>query len=297
MFESVIERIRIRDRFQQLTERARGLVKPLSVRMGVAAFIVVMGWWGCRTLWHCVTHLDMFMISPSTLSLQMPSWTQGAIEAEIRRAPGLQGRFSIFERGLTAKLAKAYESSPWVRRVHWLKKEFPNKISMSLEIRKPIGVVRQGSARYLIDGDGVRLPAEYYSLPAEQLAYPYVTTARSTLVPAPGQRWDDAAIQAGAELVQFLRRNEADTLVRITAIDVTGVGGRRRTGKSDIVLWTESGTRIRWGCPPSCGQPDELSYPHRLRNLLDVAANRNNDLSDLEYLDVRWTPPQGKLRG
>ncbi|MCP5006323.1 MAG: hypothetical protein GY941_20655, partial [Planctomycetes bacterium] len=53
-------------------------------------------------------------------------------------------------------------------------------------------------------------------------------------------------------------------------------------------------TMIKWGSPPSPEQLMELSNYEKLQNLLSVANEEGTDLSNLEYVDVRWKTPVGK---
>jgi hypothetical protein len=51
---------------------------------------------------------------------------------------------------------------------------------------------------------------------------------------------------------------------------------------------------IKWGCPASSGRVNELSDYEKLQNLLSVAKEEGVDLSNMEYVDVRWKTPLAK---
>ena len=84
------------------------------------------------------------------------------------------------------------------------------------------------------------------------------------------------------------------TGVQTCALPISNVCKRRFTGKSDIILWTENNTQIRWGCSPLCNEPNELSDEEKLQNLLSIAKTEGTNLKNMEYVDVRWEKPLGK---
>ena len=51
---------------------------------------------------------------------------------------------------------------------------------------------------------------------------------------------------------------------------------------------------IKWGSQPSSENLHELSNFEKLQNLLSVANAEGTDLSNLEYVDVRWKTPIAK---
>ena len=109
-----------------------------------------------------------------------------------------------------------------------------------------------------------------------------------------GNTWNDNGIKAGVELLKFLRANNVHNIFKILAIDVSNVCKKRNTGKSDIILWTENNTQIRWGCSSLCNEPNELSDEEKLQNLLSIAKSEGTNLKRMDYVDVRWKKPVGK---
>lgn len=247
-------------------------------------------------VWDYLIHRPEFLVYPSTFQLATPPWASDKLAQEIQKVPGLGECYSIFERGLTRRIARAYESSPWVYEVRQIKREFPNKIDMTLVIRKPVAVVRKGHKYYLADEDGVRLPQDYYLWPHPAIKLPMLFQDRLKELPEPGKSWQDRGVRAGVLLAKFLGENGILDKLKITTIDATNVGQRRRRGDSCLVLLNEDHTRILWGCSPLCAQPGELPDREKLASLLTVAEVEKYDFSKLEYIDVRWERPAARRR-
>lgn len=249
-------------------------------------------------LWGYLIHRPEFLVHPATFRLDTPAWTSPELAEQIRTVEGLSRSYSIFERGLTKKIARIYESSPWVRKVHQIKREFPNKISMRLELRRPAAAIRKGQRYYLVDEDAVRLPRDYYLWPhpAIKPQPPMLLQDRLTELPNPGERWQDRGVRAGVLLGKYLAEHGMLGKLKITTIDATNVGRRRRGGDSCLVLLTEGHTKILWGCSPLCNQPRELTDQQKLASLVTVAEAEKYDFSKLEYIDVRWERPAARKR-
>jgi hypothetical protein len=95
-------------------------------------------------------------------------------------------------------------------------------------------------------------------------------------------------------LLNYLKHNGIHKLLKIASIDVSKISGSRKDGKIDVVLWTKNGAKIKWGYSASSGQVNEPSDYEKLQNLLSVAKEEGADLTNMEYVDVRWKTPLAK---
>lgn len=238
---------------------------------------------------------EEFKITTRNVSLALPNWISEQGKVKVHDLVLSQSEQNQFSRNLTESIAFAYEQNPLYKRVVSVKREFPNKIKVALELRKPVAEIKSKRKHFLVDGSGVRLPSKYYNWPIDNEHSVYIVVNKLKDVPSSGQPWKDKRVLAGVDLVKFLRRNNADKLLAIKSIDVSNVGKRFLTKKSDIVLLTKSGTKIKWGCSTLCRELNELSDAEKLRNLYSVARVAGKDFSGMEYVDVRWTKPVGKM--
>lgn len=267
---------------------------PFFLRYIIPAFITVLIIWGLKKTWHSLTVLNIFRVSPSTFSFQTPPWVTDRFSYDIKHLKSLNEHYSIYEEDLTQKISEVYEGMVLIKRIDSVKRIFPNKLNIKLVLRKPVALVKNGKNTYLVDDEYVVLPKQYYTLPNIEYDNPYIRSNRLSALPPYGKVWEDKGVKAGIELIKFLRLNNIHTLLKIVAVDVSNVCKRQYTGKSDIILWTENNTQIRWGCSPLCKSPDELSDEEKLQNLLSVAKVEGTSLKHMEYIDVRWKKPLGK---
>lgn len=234
--------------------------------------------------------LDEFKIKQREISLAIPDWVSEKGKQEIKNISLLNKEYRIYDKHLTEKIATIYEQNPLFKGVSSITREFPNRINIRLELRKPIAAIKSKGQYFLIDSNAVRLPHEYYLWPTKNDQAIYILINKLYDIPPCGKRWDDKRILAGIELARFLRKNRADKLLEIEKIDVSKAAAR----ESDIVLWTKSGTKIKWGSSSLYAELNELSDAEKLKNLFSIAKVEGNKLKGLEYVDVRWDRPVGK---
>jgi len=164
---------------------------------------------------------------------------------------------------------------------------------MKFELRRPVAIVKRKRKKYLVDKDCVRLPKKFYNYPVEGDPI-YIISKKSVKVPKYGEKWKDRSIEDGISLLNYLRHNKVDKLLKIVSIDVSKIGDRNKDGKIGVELWTKDGAKIKWGFSASSGQVNELSNYEKLQNLLSVAMEAGAELENVEYVDVRWKTPLAK---
>ncbi len=272
----------------------RRTLYPFFFRFTVLSCILIFIMWGLQRVWYSLTALNIFKVSPASFSFHIPSWMNDHFPDDIKRIATLNDQYGMYENNLTRRIADIYERVVLVKNVDSVKRIFPNKLAIKLVLRKPVAIVKSRNSTYLVDHEGVLLPKEYYTLKNAEYDSPYIQSNKLARLPLYGTEWNDKGIKAGIELVKFLRANNIHTLFKIIAVDVSNVCKRRSTGKSDIILWTENNTQIRWGCSPLCNEQNELSNEEKLQNLLSIAKTEGTNLKLMEYVDVRWEKPSGK---
>ncbi len=255
------------------------------------AFFVI--WFG-KFSWRHLTNQNMFLVSPSTFSFEIPDWATDGFINEINNIQGLQKKYNIFEKDLTTRIESAYGNSPLISKVCYIERELPNRLNMKFELRKPVAIVKKRRNKYLVGKDCVRLPGKFYKYPEEGDDPIYIIGRNSVKVPGYGEKWNDKSIVDGINLLNYLKYNKVDKLLKITSIDVSKIGGKHKEGKVDVALWTKDGAKIKWGCPTSSDHVNELSNYEKLQNLLSVAMEEGADLKKMEYVDVRWKTPLAK---
>jgi len=294
-YDKVIDKIRanitiVKPYFEEMRKASILLLLKLALIV-IVVFSVI--WFG-KFAWKHLADQDIFLVSPATFSFETPDWATEEFVHEINNIRGLKNKYNIFEKDLTKKIVGAYESSPLICKVNYVERELPNKLKMKFELRRPVAIVKRKLKKYLVDKECVRIPEKFYKYPEEGDDPIYIISRRSVKVPEYGEKWNDRSIEDGMNLLIYLKHNEIDKLLKIASIDVSKIGGSRKDGKIDVVLWTQNGAKIKWGYSASSGQVNEPSNYEKLQNLLSVAKEEGADLTNMEYVDVRWKTPLAK---
>ncbi len=275
-------------------EKIQKNILSILLKLVIVFMVIIAIMWLGKFTWKYLTNQYMFTVSPITFSFETPTWVTNRYIHEITNLPGLEEKYNMFEKDLTKKIAKIYENSPLISKVYYIEREPPNMINLKFELRRPIAIVKRKGKEYLVDKDCVRLPGEFYKYPEKGENPVYIVSKRSLKAPGYGKKWNNRGIEEGINLLNYLKYNKIDKLLKITTIDVSNIGRRVKDGKSDIILLTKNGAKIKWGCPVSCEKLNELSNYEKLQNLLSVAKEEGIGLANMEYVDVRWKTPFGK---
>ncbi len=294
-YSKVVDKVRVSiDALKPYLEKTQKITLSFSLWLVIVIAAVMAIMWLGKSTWKYLSNRSIFVVSPITFSFDTPGWATDRLINEIENFPGLKKKYNIFEKDLTKKIAGTYEKNPLIYKVYHIERKLPNTVNLKLELRKPIAIVKRKGKEYLVDKDCVRLLDKFYEYPERGESPVYIISSRLPKIPKYGEKWDDKSIGEGVNLLNYLRYNGIDKLLKIATIDVSNVARRLKSGKSDIILCTENGTIIKWGCPPSCERPNELSNYEKLQNLLSVAKEEGTTLANMEYVDVRWKVPLGK---
>lgn len=252
--------------------------------LGVGAIVL-------SEVWQFVSNLNEFKVDLTSVQTELPRWAMPAIEGDLQRVAGLNGKRSIFEPGLGKRLALAYGRSPWVLKVCYVRRLFPNSLEVGLALRKPAAAVHAGDASYLVDEDGVLLSRRFYRWPGDAGLLPVIVPTHRVAPCSPGIRWREESILAGVGLLRMLREYGIVETLNIRWIDVSNFGGIHDQKKSEIVLCNGTRTRIKWGRFATNKRPGEARDIMKLQNLLTVVKREGCELAGIDYVDVRWNDP------
>jgi hypothetical protein len=294
-YDKALDKIRANiDVLKPYLENIQKASTSFLLKLVVVVVIVFSVIWFGKFTWKYLTNQDMFLVSPVTFSFETPDWATDKFINEINNIQGLKKKYNIFEKDLTKKIVAAYENNPLISKVHYVERELPDRLKMKFELRRPAAIVKRKGKKYLIDKDCVRLPGKFYKYPEEGDDPIYIISRKSVKIPKYGKRWNDRSIEDGVNLLNFLKHNKIDKLLKIASIDVSKIRGNHKDGNIEVELRTKNGAMIKWGCPASSGRVNELSDYEKLQNLLSVAKEEGVDLSNMEYVDVRWKTPLAK---
>ena len=276
-------------------KRLRGVIGTYYFKVPITVVIIGLLAWGIYEGWRHLSILEDFKVREVVFVVHPENGGKEGLLKEVKDTREIVGR-GFFDKRLTQEVAGRLEGIPWVKRVASVRREFPDKLRVQLELRQAVAVFKKNEAFYLLDEEGMVLPESHFAWPQDQGKTPYIESRRLRIVPRAGQRLEDKGILAGIELVSFLKKNEVQKVMDIKSVDVTEVGWGRNHGESDITIRTNSGMAVKWGCPPLCGHVDELPDGQKLKNLLSIVKAEGKNLNQMEYIDVRWKLPRGKKK-
>jgi len=219
-----------------------------------------------------------------------PLWWEKEFEDQINRTCAFADGASALDGDLLTKIAAAYQQSPWVKRVLWVRKRFPNRIEASIDIRWPRAAVAfrtpRGPRYYLVGEDGIRLPKIYDAWPQKDLNVPFITGSR-VQPPTPGEPWGEGSVAAAIEIVELLKASDIIRRgVNITAVGVGNYLGRESRTKSEFVVFAERNCVIEWGRAPSTDRPGELPVKEKIAKLERFLSEQNPTSN--RTLDLRF---------
>ncbi len=287
----------VRDAVRRNTSPGRHLAPALAAFAHVFLFLLVCG--GCAAgvalLWRTAMSDPRFRLDGEALGLG-GSVRRCPESVEELRAIGLRfnGR-SLLDPRLASDLENAYSASVWVRSVSRMRRSFPNRMDVELQLRLPVAQVRNNRRYWMIDLEGVLLPVQGGADPFDGL--PEVAGATANTLggrPAPGGVWRDEGVTGALGVMRAFWGSPLSEVLPVARVVVnTGVfgGGDAREARRRFEVVTESGVVVRWGTYNDLpGGGDELTSAEKMWNLQELLS-REEALRPGVCLDVRTRIP------
>lgn len=236
--------------------------------------------------------------APRVVLVDQPAWMSQELMEQIVDTARPVGVHSVFDRQLLMDTAQALAASPWIKQVRQVRRTYVNGPGDTLEVdciyRVPTALVQWQSYYWLVDGDGVKLPAMYSSqqLPRAMAGPDGELTLRViqgvTHTPGrAGKPWIGEDLAAGLEVVKLL--SGQPFAEELPIVDVANFNGRRDPQAAQIVLITRYNTQIRWGRPPSAKDYFvEVPVSQKLQSLADIYQYMHRVDAGQPWIDVRF---------
>ena len=246
-------------------------IPPRAV-IHAAIIILVAGFaaMGLATVDRYVKSLDDFRVRRLRL-VDLPGWCPPEVVDHLEELPEDFGNNRIHEPQLVEHIAARYRRDPWVRKVRYVRADFPDTVSVSLDLRRPAYAVEKAGSYVLVDREGVVLPAQYARWSQTANPLKFVWGVRSDPPSAAGRRWRDPALQGGIETLEVIAgRPSLAKQLGITGADVSNFGGVIDTTASDVDIIADGDCTILWGRPPSTKRFGEVPAGKKLDYLEKV---------------------------
>ncbi len=253
----------------------RWLAAAASITRGrfrrVIPFLALLGvvGWGTRAAWQRwglpVTQGDRYRVTAEEMLVTpQPKWIHTDVKSDVIRDSQL-GELQLLDPHLTEKISRAFALHSWVARVVKVRKEYPAKIAVELQYRRPVAMVEvastTGPGLFFVDEQGVLLPSDDFALRQTQ-DYLRIQASHATPAGVYGTPWGDIRIERAAVLAKVLADHWQNLgLRRLRVADRPG---------SDTIFELEAkdGQIVRWGHAPGSEVPAERSADEKIRFLL-----------------------------
>lgn len=210
-----------------------------------------------------------FLLSPREILITTPpAWIQSNVLIDAVEASTLTDPLDLRDRELTAKVAETFASRPWIRQVHKVVKQYPAKVMVEVEYRRPVAMVEviYGDNRHgliPVDVEGTVLPTADFA-PSQAVQYPRINVGRKPTSVSPGMTWHDPHVAEAASIAALL-------LEHWSALKLNRIVLKQETARHYELELTDD-TRIIWGSAPGRELPQETLARHKVQVILQKAA-------------------------
>jgi hypothetical protein len=181
-----------------------------------------------------------------------------------------------FDQQALQRTQEALKQTGWFADGPWLKRYENGVVVISGQWRVPVAAVRTAAGDRLIAEGGEALPPLY---PIGRSKLPLLTGVHAA-EPAPGEKWSGGEVQAGLQLLTFLRPMPGAS--QIAAIDVSDFAAAKR-----LSISTTTGGSILWGGPPEEFIPGQAAATIKRQRLAAVYQQFGQLDAGRPQIDVR----------
>jgi hypothetical protein len=176
-----------------LSARRAGLGALAIVVVAAGAAAILWSKVGGQVLWR-----EDAILRPEMVELRgVAPWVKSDIKAEALRTASLDRGVPLGDPELCNRLARAFDTHPWVKRVLSAKPRHPAAAVVEILCREPVAMVSVKGGLLAVDAEGVVLPSGDFT--AEAAAeYPRITGVDSSPQGPEGSVWGDMAVEEGA---------------------------------------------------------------------------------------------------
>ena len=224
-----------------------------------------------------------------------PHWVPHDLAEQATRRAGLPAELSLLDPDVTRRVASAFEQHPWVKGQVRVSTSVPARMSVTLEYREPVAMVRVTQAGksglFPIDADATLLPSADFA-PAEIAKYPLIENVSTPPTSAEGTTWKDAAVFGSARLAKELKPHWESFGFQSILVPAKS-DPKRAWEELTLQLGTRGGSRVIWGRPPGAKHPGELPADKKIDRIKFYLSHHGPFDSathgPFEYDITRWT--------
>ena len=175
--------------------------------LGAAAVVVVAAvliGWAWRRFGDEVTWRGGNLLEPASIELRGAApWVRADIKAEALKAASLDRGLPLTDPDLANRIARAFDTHPWVRRVLGVRLLHPPAAVVEIVCREPAAMVAVKGGLLAVDAESVVLPSIDFTSEAAA-EYPRLTGVDSSPQGPEGSRWGDPVVEEGARVASVI---------------------------------------------------------------------------------------------
>ncbi|PHR90497.1 MAG: hypothetical protein COA78_35200 [Blastopirellula sp.] len=238
---------------------------PIGKQIWLCVLVVCGFTASCCLLWNHleseIVENESFMLQPDKIVVSTkPDWINNDIRKDLIRTEKIQIPVDIRDQLLAENLSKAFKAHAWVKDVVRVSKQYPAKVTIELEYRKPVAMVEVfENDKYgllPVDETGVLLPPDDFSK-SQASKYPRINVGLLPTTADLGEHWGDNRVEQAAMIASILLDVwEKLDLHRIVAVEQEGI--------TYFEIHTRNKQRIIWGSAPGNEQPHESIATQKL---------------------------------
>jgi hypothetical protein len=234
---------------------------PLVLLLIGVGFAIEYAWqrWGVPAMQGPQYRLsaEQMIVTPQ------PAWIHTNVKEDVIR-DGQLTELQLLDPHLAEKISRAFTLHSWVAKVVEVRKEYPAKLTVTVEYRQPVAMVEVAAATgpglLFVDADGILLPSDDFAI-RQTKDFLRIQAPHATPAGVYGTTWGDVRIERSARLAKYLKEHwQALGIYRIRVVE--GLG-------TDMLLELETGDGqvVRWGHAPGEEVPPERTAEEKLRFL------------------------------
>lgn len=144
------------------------------------------------------------LLEPAGIEVRgVAPWVRADVKAEALKAASLDRGLPLTDPDLANRLARAFDTHPWVRRVVDVRLAHPPAAVVEVVCREPAAMVAVKGGLLAVDAESVVLPSNDFS-PEIAAQYPRLAGIESSPQGPEGSRWGDVVVEEGAAVASVI---------------------------------------------------------------------------------------------
>ena len=255
--------------------RAPAMLSFIWPLMLIIGGYVVWDRWGAQYMTSKFNALEPTQIQVSP----PPDYIRSDIVKKVYEDTAMEG-LTLLDTQATAKIASAFSTHPWVRRVNSVRKLPGGLIDVRLDYRKPVAMVRvisrhrdvRGGSLFAVDVDGILLPTgDFTTEESNQYIHINVPGAYPTGANF-GNKFGEQRVEAAARVAAIVAPLRAKAPITVVHVK----NDLRQNAVPQMELETADGRTFTWGSAPGMEVPGESLAETKIKLLLLGVRNKTD---------------------